>query len=101
VRRIDPRNFRVATRGTTREINRSIVLNLIRTQQPISRADLARIMGTRRGAVSLLVNELLADGTVFEGAKGEAGAGASPSSCTSTRASAAWSRWTSAPRGPT
>jgi predicted NBD/HSP70 family sugar kinase len=78
VRRIDPRNFRVATRGTTREINRSIVLNLIRTQQPISRADLARIMGTRRGAVSLLVNELLADGTVFEGAKGEARRGRKP-----------------------
>src|SRR5262245_36791470 len=78
MRRIDPRNFRVATRGTTREINRSIALNLVRAHQPISRADLARLMGTRRGAVSLLVNELLADGSVFEGATGEARRGRKP-----------------------
>lgn len=78
MRRIDPRNFRVATRGTTRQINRSIVLNLIRAHQPISRADLARLMGTRRGAVSLLVNELLAETSVFEGATGEAKRGRKP-----------------------
>jgi predicted NBD/HSP70 family sugar kinase len=78
VRRIDPRNFRVARRGTTREINRSIALNLIRAHQPISRADLARIMGTRRGAVSLLVSELLAEHAVFEGATGEARRGRKP-----------------------
>jgi len=78
VRRIDPRNFRVARRGTTREINRSIALNLIRAHQPISRADLARIMGTRRGAVSLLVNQLLEERAVFEGATGEARRGRKP-----------------------
>ena len=54
--RQQPHNLRVATRGTTRAINRQIALNLIRINQPISRADLARLMGTRRGAVSLLVN---------------------------------------------
>jgi len=68
----------VATRGTTREINRQIALNLIRTNQPISRADLARLMGTRRGAVSLLVSELIGEGTVFEGATGEAKRGRKP-----------------------
>jgi predicted NBD/HSP70 family sugar kinase len=68
----------VATRGTTREINRRIALNLIRTNQPISRADLARLMGTRRGAVSLLVNELIRDGAIFEGATGEAKRGRKP-----------------------
>jgi predicted NBD/HSP70 family sugar kinase len=71
-------NLRVATRGTTREINRQIALNLVRTHQPISRADLARLMGTRRGAVSLLVNELIRDGAVFEGATGEAKRGRKP-----------------------
>src|SRR5687767_14276271 len=35
-------------------------------------------MGTRRGAVSLLVNELIADATVFEGATGEARRGRKP-----------------------
>ena len=63
--------LRVATRGTTRAINRGIVLDLIRTNQPISRADLARLMGTRRGAVSLLVDELIRDRAIFEGATGE------------------------------
>jgi len=68
----------VATRGTPREINRRIALNLVRTNQPISRADLARMMGTRRSAVSLLVNELIRDGAVFEGATGEAKRGRKP-----------------------
>ncbi|HXG54306.1 MAG TPA: ROK family transcriptional regulator [Vicinamibacterales bacterium] len=73
-----PRPLRVATRGTTREINRRIALNFIRTNQPVSRADLARLMGTRRGAVSLLVNQLIEDGVVFEGATGEARRGRKP-----------------------
>lgn len=73
MRRINPARFRVATRGTSREINRQIALNLVRERQPISRADLARLMGIRPGAVSLLVNELLGSGQVFEGAKGESG----------------------------
>lgn len=73
-----PRNLRLATRGTTREINRGIALNLVRTNQPISRADLARLMGTRRGAVTLLVSELIAEGLVFEGATGEARRGRKP-----------------------
>lgn len=68
----------VATRGTPREINRRIALNLVRANQPISRADLARLMGTRRSAVSLLVNELIRDGAVFEGATGEAKRGRKP-----------------------
>jgi|SRR5579862_7677879 len=73
-----PRNLRVATRGTAREINRAVVLNLIRLHQPISRADLARHMGTRRGAVSVLVNQLIEEGSVFEGATGEAKRGRKP-----------------------
>jgi N-acetylglucosamine repressor len=72
------RPLRLATRGTTREINRRIALNLIRTNQPISRADLARMMGTRRGAVTLLVTELIGEGLVFEGATGEAKRGRKP-----------------------
>ena len=78
MRPVHPQNLRVATRGTTREINRRIALNLIRTKQPISRADVARLMGTRRGAVSLLVGELIADGSIFEGATGEARRGRKP-----------------------
>ena len=78
MRRVNPGRFTVATRGTSRGINRSIVLNLVRTHQPISRADLARKMGVRRGAVSLIVTDLLRDKLIFEGATGETVRGRKP-----------------------
>ena len=78
MRRMDPTAFRVARRGTAREINRQIALNLIRSRQPVSRAELARLMGVRRGVVSRLVDELLETGLVFEGAKGESRRGRRP-----------------------
>ena len=71
MRKINPHDFKVARRGTSREINRQIALNLIRTHQPISRADLARLMNVRRGVASLLVSELLGESLIFEGALGE------------------------------
>lgn len=74
----DPSPFNVATRGTSREVNRGIVLNLVRTHQPISRADLARLMDVRRGAVSLIVNDLLREGLVVEGATAETMRGRRP-----------------------
>ena len=78
MRKIDPSRFRVATQRTSRDINRRIVLNLVRAHQPISRADLARRMGVRRGAVSIIVNELLDQKLVFEGATGETTRGRKP-----------------------
>jgi predicted NBD/HSP70 family sugar kinase len=72
MRKINPHDFKVARRGTSREINRQIALNLIRAHQPISRADLARLMNVRRGVASLLVSELLDEALIFEGALGEA-----------------------------
>jgi predicted NBD/HSP70 family sugar kinase len=72
MRKINPHDFKVAHRGTSREINRQIALNLIRAHQPVSRADLARLMNVRRGVASLLVSELLDEGLIFEGAMGEA-----------------------------
>src|SRR5688572_11886473 len=68
MRRIDPSRFSVAKQGTSRDINRKIALNLVRAQQPISRADLARAMGVTRGAVTVIVNELLEQKLIFEGA---------------------------------
>ena len=60
----------MAKRGTSREINRQIVLTLIRTHQPISRADLSRLMDTNRANITFLVNDLLEEGLVREGAVG-------------------------------
>src|SRR3954453_17187318 len=79
MRKINPHDFKVARRGTSREINRQIALNLIRAHQPISRADLARFMNMRRGGISLLVAELLSEGAIFEGAVSQsAGRGRRP-----------------------
>jgi predicted NBD/HSP70 family sugar kinase len=78
MRKIDTTRFRVATRQTSREINRTIALNLVRARQPLSRADLARAMGVRRGAISLIVKDLLKDGSICEGATGEAVRGRKP-----------------------
>jgi N-acetylglucosamine repressor len=66
MRKINTRNFRLATRATQRDVNRRIVLNLIREFEPISRAELARQMKVRRGTLTSLVRELLASGIVFE-----------------------------------
>jgi N-acetylglucosamine repressor len=78
VKRLPAEHVRVAGRSTPRAINRQIVLNLIRAWQPVSRADLARLTGTRRGAISLIVNDLIGQGILFEGAKGEAARGRKP-----------------------
>ncbi len=66
MRKINPNNFKLATRGTSREINRQIALTLIRTHQPVSRAELSRLMETNRANVTLLINELLDEGLVRE-----------------------------------
>lgn len=70
MRKINPRDFTLATRGTSREINRQIALTLVGTHQPVSRADLARLMETNRANVTFLINELLEEKLVREGAQG-------------------------------
>ena len=78
MRKINTRDFHVATRTTSRDINRRIALNLIREHQPISRADLARRMNVTRGVVSVLVQELINQKVIYEGATGEAMRGRKP-----------------------
>lgn len=70
MRRIDLSNFQVATSETARDINRRIVLNLVRTHQPISRADLARHSGLQRSTVSVITEQLIRDRWITEGANG-------------------------------
>ena len=78
VRKIDTTSFVRATRSTPWEINRQIVLNLVREHQPISRADLARRMQIGRGMVTSLISELLEAGAVYEGASVDAPRGRRP-----------------------
>jgi predicted NBD/HSP70 family sugar kinase len=78
MKRFGSSRIHVATRGTTRDINSRVVLNLVRVHQPISRADLARTMGLTRASISLIVNDLIKHGQIFEGATGEAVRGRKP-----------------------
>jgi N-acetylglucosamine repressor len=78
MRKIDTRNFQRATRTTPREVNRQIVLNLVRELQPVSRADLARRMDISRGVVSSIIQELMDEGTIYEGETGHAARGRRP-----------------------
>lgn len=68
IRRVDLAYVQLASSETARDINRDVVLELIRARQPISRADLARLSGLQRSTVSLIVEELLEEGWIREGA---------------------------------
>jgi len=78
MRKIDLSNFQVATSETARDINRRIVLNLIRSHQPISRADLARHSGLQRSTVSVITEQLIQENWVKEGASGHVPRGRRP-----------------------
>lgn len=58
--------------------NRRLVLSLIRSRQPISRAELARQTGLQRSTVSLITEELIRQRWVTEGAAGPAVRGRKP-----------------------
>src|SRR5436305_12510310 len=67
MKRIDFTNTQVASSETARDINRGVVLNLIRRRQPISRADLARVSGLQRSTVSLITEQLIREKWVVNG----------------------------------
>lgn len=70
--------IQAASSEVVRDINRRIVLNLIRTRQPISRADLARVSGLQRSTISLIVEELIEERWVLEGPTGRLPRGRRP-----------------------
>lgn len=78
MRKIDLSDFRVATSETARDINRRIVLNLIRRHQPVSRADLSRHSGLQRSTVSAITEELISQRWITEGSASEAPRGRRP-----------------------
>jgi predicted NBD/HSP70 family sugar kinase len=77
MRKIDLTNFQLATSGTARQINRRIALSFIRRHAPMSRADLARSSGLQPSTVSAIIEELIEEGWVTEGA-GQASRGRRP-----------------------
>jgi transcriptional regulator of PTS gene len=78
MRTTDKKRVQVASSEGVRDINRRVVLNLIRTRQPISRADLARVSGLQRSTISLIVEDLIEGHWVLEGATGRLPRGRRP-----------------------
>ncbi len=67
-RRFDLHTEDPASSELARDINRDIVLELLRRRQPIARVDLARLSGLQRSTVSLIVEQLLEERWIVEGA---------------------------------
>src|SRR3954470_15101797 len=78
MRRLNFTNTQVASSETARDINRGVVLNLIRRRQPISRADLARLSGLQRSTVSLITAQLVREKWVVNGPLGRLPRGRRP-----------------------
>src|ERR1700677_3630515 len=68
IRRIDLAYAELASSEVARDINRDVVLELIRTKQPISRADLSRLSGLQPSTISSIVEQLLNEKWIVEGA---------------------------------
>lgn len=78
MRRINLKRANVARQSTVRNINRQIVLNLIREGEPISRIEIARKTELHRATISLILDELLSSGLVEEVGSGESTGGRPP-----------------------
>jgi len=68
MKRVDLAYVEVASSESARDINRDIVLEFIRSRQPLSRADLARSSGLQPSTVSAIVEQLIHEKWVSEGA---------------------------------
>lgn len=77
MRRIDLKKANVARSDTIRDINRQIVLNYVRERAPISRADIAHETALQRSTISLIIDDLKAEGLIDE-IEGESTGGRPP-----------------------
>jgi len=65
-------------RDLVRKINRNLVLNLIKSQSPISRTEVAHLSGLSLATISALTAELIEMGLVYEMGEGESTGGRRP-----------------------
>ena len=68
----------IARPNTIRDINKQIVLNYVRDRAPISRAEIARETELHRSTVSVITDELLADGLIIGIGAGDSTGGRKP-----------------------
>lgn len=72
MQRSSPDQVRGAGHHDMRELNRSLVLGMIKEQSPISRAGIARSASLAKPTVSAIVDDLINEGLVREIGRGEA-----------------------------
>ncbi|MGB6830201.1 MAG: ROK family transcriptional regulator [Terracidiphilus sp.] len=78
IRHVDLTDTEVASSETARRINRDIILELIRENQPTSRIDLSRSSGLQKSTVSQIVEQLISENWVVERAVGATPRGRRP-----------------------
>ena len=71
-------HLRKGNRDLIKEINRNLVLNLIKSRGPISRTEIARLSGLSPATVSGITAEFIASGLVHELGEGESTGGRRP-----------------------
>ncbi|MBS1813908.1 MAG: ROK family protein [Acidobacteria bacterium] len=67
IRRVDLAYAEVASSELARDVNRDVILEIVRSRQPVSRADLSRLSGLQPSTVSAIAEELLRDKWIAEG----------------------------------
>jgi predicted NBD/HSP70 family sugar kinase len=67
LRRADLAYVKLASSEVARDINRDVILELVRAKQPVARMELARASGLYPSTVSSIVEELIEEGWVIEG----------------------------------
>lgn len=70
--------MKTGDQGLVKKINKSIVLNNIQTQSPISRAQISKVTGLNKATVSSLVSELIEERLVDEIGAGLSSGGRKP-----------------------
>ena len=68
MQKIDLAYVQVASSEVARDINRDVILEVVRAHQPISRAELSRLSGLQRSTVSLIIHQLIQERWIREGA---------------------------------
>jgi len=72
------RQSKIASSETAREINRDLLLHAVHRNQPVSRADLARLSGLQPSTVSVIIGQLIDEGCLVAGAQGRLPRGRRP-----------------------
>lgn len=75
VRKLDMSNIHTASPLAVKQVNRTVVLNLVRQLQPVSRSKISEISGLHKSTVTDLVRELLAEGLLRETGFQQSGGG--------------------------